>query len=57
MAGSDMDETHHPPENKTAEPVNGVVPVVFVATDAGEQGEQNARRRETQGCCGKKSKQ
>ena len=53
MAGSDMDETHHPPENKTAEPVNGVVPVDFVATDAGEQGEQNAHRRKAEGCGGK----
>lgn len=52
MAGSDMDETHHPPENKAGEPVNRVVTVAFVE---GEQGEQNVRRRKAQGCGGKDS--
>ena len=50
MAGSDMDKTHHTPENKAAEPVDGVVPVAFVA---GEQGEQNVHRRKAEGCGGK----
>ena len=49
MAGSDMDKTHHPPENKAAEPVDGVVPVAFVA---GEQREQNVHRRKAEGCGG-----
>lgn len=47
-----MDKTHHPPENKAAEPVDGVVPVAFVA---GEQGEQNVHRRKAQGCGGQDS--
>ena len=52
VAGADMDETHYPPENKAAEPVDGVVPVAFVA---GEQGEQNVHPRKAQGRGGKDS--